>query len=145
MEKWPQETVQIIIPSILGYEKIVLSAVREIARCTGFTAERVEDMGTAVQEACINAIEHGNRGVKNAAVQVTITNTAIKLQIEVQDCGRSPLSTDLGLNQPSLEERIAGTVKKRGWGLYLMRQLADSLEFGKSGNYNIVRLVFQRL
>ncbi|WP_027365005.1 ATP-binding protein [Desulfotruncus alcoholivorax] len=144
MKKWPQETVQITIPSILGYEKIVLSAAGEMARNTGFTAERVEDLCTAVQEACINAIEHGNRGIKNAAVLVTITETSTGLQIEVQDYGREHLPTGLGLKQPNLEERIAGTGKKRGWGLYLMRQLVDGLEFRKAGRYNVIRLVIKR-
>ncbi|MHB8985558.1 MAG: ATP-binding protein [Eubacteriales bacterium] len=136
--------MQITIPSILGYEKIVVNVAGEIARNTGFTSERAEDLCTAVGEACINAIEHGNRGIKNAAVVVTITKTSTGLQIEVQDYGRDHLSADLGLEQPSLEERIEGKSKKRGWGLYLIRQLVDSLEFGKTGGCNVIRLVIER-
>lgn len=144
MKEWPQETVQITIPSILGYENFVVNAAGEIARDTGFTSERAEDLCTALREACINAIEHGNRGLKNASVVVIITQTCTGLQIEVQDYGRDCLPVNLGLEQPNLEERVEGKSKKRGWGLYLIRQLADSLEFGKAGGYNVIRLFMER-
>jgi len=47
-------------PSELGYEVIAREAVGAFARCIGFEKDRVKDLQTALSEACINAIEHGN-------------------------------------------------------------------------------------
>ena len=38
-----------------------MNTAASVARLMGFSDERVEDLKTAVAEACINAIEHGNK------------------------------------------------------------------------------------
>lgn len=45
----------------LGVEKVAMSTAASVAGIMGFSADRVEDLKTAVAEACINAIEHGNK------------------------------------------------------------------------------------
>ena len=47
--------------SRMGYEKVAMSTARPVAKLMGFPEDRIEDLKTAVAEACINAIEHGNR------------------------------------------------------------------------------------
>lgn len=143
MKSWPPKTVQLIIPSVLGYEKIVTGAVKEIAKGAGFGAERIMDLCTAVGEACINAIEHGNRGIPGASVVVAIAELPGIIQVEVQDCGQGHFSPGQVTEQPSLEERIEGGVGARGWGLYLMRQLVDLLEFENKQGHNITRLIIR--
>ena len=53
-------SVEVRLPSRLGYEKVAMSTAAAVAKLMGFKPERVEDLKTAVAEACINAIEHGN-------------------------------------------------------------------------------------
>ena len=55
-----RHTVELKIPSELGYEKVAMAAAGSVAKKMGFTADRVDDLKTAVSEACINAIEHGH-------------------------------------------------------------------------------------
>lgn len=140
MKQWPSNTVQVTIPSQLGYEKIAVLMAGEMARNTGLDADRVMDLCTAVGEACINAIEHGNRGLSGAAVVVTVAYNPGGITVEVQDCGQEQLPGNMGTESPSLEERIEGSASKRGWGLYLIRQLVDILEFVQKPGHNIVRL-----
>jgi len=45
----------------MGFEKVAMSTASSVAKLMGFRDERIEDLKTAVAEACINAIEHGNR------------------------------------------------------------------------------------
>ena len=52
--------MELSFPSELGYEKVAREAVAAFARRLGCDRERVEDLKTALGEACINAIEHGN-------------------------------------------------------------------------------------
>ncbi len=54
-------TVEVRLPSRLGYEKVAMSTAAAVAKLMGFREDRVEDLKTAVAEACINAMEHGNR------------------------------------------------------------------------------------
>lgn len=140
MKRWPAGTMRIVIPSSEGYEKTVAAAVRVFAVGTGLSETRAEDLGTAVSEACLNAIEHGNRGLADAAVVVTVTHHRNELLVEVRDCGRSRLEPDVALTRPDLAERVAGRVPPRGWGIYLMRQLVDAVEFVAAPRHNLTRL-----
>ena len=54
-------SVEVRLPSRLGYEKVAMSTAAAVAKLMGFREDRIEDLKTAVAEACINAIEHGNR------------------------------------------------------------------------------------
>jgi serine/threonine-protein kinase RsbW len=51
--------VEVRLPSRLGYEKGAMSTAASVAKLMGFREDRIEDLKTAVAEACINAIEHG--------------------------------------------------------------------------------------
>src|SRR5579872_7315983 len=76
------ERVEIFLPSTLGYEKVARSAAEAVAQEMGFSDDRIEDLKTAVAEACMNAIEHGNQGSQTAAVTVLLT--AANEQLEVR-------------------------------------------------------------
>ena len=52
--------VELKIPSELGYERVAREAVATVARRLGFSPERLEELKTAVDEACTNAIRHGS-------------------------------------------------------------------------------------
>ena len=56
-----RNVVQLCIPSVLGWERVAVDLAASVARQMGFPSERVEDIKTAVSEATLNAIEHGNR------------------------------------------------------------------------------------
>ncbi len=70
MQVTPGSSVEVRIPSQLGFEKVAMSTAGEMAKLMGFSDDRVDDLKTAVAEACINAIEHGNQ--LNAAIPVGV-------------------------------------------------------------------------
>ena len=67
-----EQTVEVSLPNELGYERIAMECSASFARIAGFVQERIEDLKTAVSEACLNAIEHGNKGRTDARVIVTM-------------------------------------------------------------------------
>ena len=67
--------VQVRLPSELGYEKVAMSTAASMASLMGFSIDRIEDLKTAVAEACINAIEHGNQLNDSLAVGVVLSST----------------------------------------------------------------------
>src|SRR5215510_11725574 len=85
------ERVEIFLPSTLGYEKVARSAAEAVAEEMGFSADRIEDLKTAVAEACMNAIEHGNQEDKTTSVTVLLTAAGEQLEIKVADEGLKPM------------------------------------------------------
>ena len=66
----------------------------------GFREDRVEDLKTAVAEACINAIEHGNRLNEKLNVGVVLSVNADTLEVKVIDDGK-------GMEQAARQDRHA--------------------------------------
>lgn len=130
--------IELHIPSVMGYEKIAMETAASMARRMGFTEDRVEDLKTAVAEACINAIEHGNKRDTSTKVGITLTAEESRLQVTVKDEGK-------GLSQihsPSIESKIEGRDKARGWGIFLIKNLMDEVKFGPSPEGgNVVEMI----
>jgi len=119
--------IRLSIPSLAGYEKIAMNAAAEVARSLGFPAERVEDLRTAVAEACLNAIEHGNKLNLMNRLDVLLKPAATSLTVQVIDNGSG---FDLNLPQTlSLERKISGEESPRGLGLFLIAKLVDHVEY----------------
>ncbi len=120
-----EKNLELHIPNILGFEKIAMDFVASAAKKMGFSGERIEDLKTAVSEACINAIEHGNKMDASMKVGIVLNPEELKLQVTVQDEGN-------GIGQvktPRIEDKIEGKDKTRGWGIFLIKNLVDEVEF----------------
>ena len=127
------------IPSSAGSEKLAMEFVADVARTMNFPPERVEDLKTAVAEACMNAIEHGNHGDAATRVGIRLTAAADRLQVAVQDRAARP-----GIPRaaaPDIETRIEGKAEARGWGIFLIENLMDEVSFKSSEAGNIVDMI----
>jgi serine/threonine-protein kinase RsbW len=136
-----QTTMELSLPSELGYEVIARDAVAAFARRLGVPAERIEDLKTALCEACINAIEHGNSLHPGLRVQVNCRIVGEQLVIDVIDQGVSafaPKGAPL-----TIAEKLAGAGTLRGMGLRLISQLCDESGFvQQAGPGNCFRFAF---
>jgi len=54
-------SVEVRIPSRLGFEKFGTDTAASMARMMGFSRDRIDNLKTSLAEVCINAIEHGNK------------------------------------------------------------------------------------
>ncbi len=127
------EQVEIFLPSTLGYEKVARNAAEAVAEEMGFSADRIEDLKTAVAEACMNAIEHGNQEDRTTSVTVLLTAAPQQLEIKVSDEGLKPIP-DTFPSKPNTDSR--------GWGMFFITHLVDEVEITrlpKGGN--VVRMV----
>ncbi len=134
-----EKSFELHIPSVLGFEKVVVDFVASVGKIMHLPAERIEDLKTAVAEACTNAIEHGNKMKPSARVSVSFTIEESKLQVAVRDEG-------MGIGQitpPNIEHTIAGRKERpRGWGIFLIKSLMDEVEFEtRPGGWNMIRMV----
>lgn len=138
--------VELKIPSELGYERVAREAAATVARRLGYSPERIEELKTAVGEACINAIQHGSRSDARMKVVVVLTANETKLDILVKDpgAGVSPPSEVIA---PDIQAQVEGRAQKVGIGLWLIRQMVDEAYFvenGESGE-NQFRMTIYRM
>ncbi|MGQ9480648.1 ATP-binding protein [Chloroflexus sp.] len=133
--------MQLTIPSILGYEVIARDAVASLAQRFGLAPERINDIKTALCEACTNAIEHGNQADPQRKVRVVCTIDEQHLSIEVCDEGTDPPV----LPKKPVEWPICPSTSFRGRGLMLMAALADEVTVVPDAlTGTCVRLIFYR-
>jgi serine/threonine-protein kinase RsbW len=137
----PSNLIELRIPSELGWERAAMDLAGSVARRMGFPSERVEDIRTAVAEATTNAIEHGNRSDASRTVYIELAPEGASLAINVRDSGGAPIEQASGT--PSLERKLAGDDRARGWGTFLIKSLVDEVEFTSSGDGNVVRMVIR--
>ena len=120
--------VELRIPSELGYEKIAREAVATVARRLSFKEEKIEDIKTAVSEACTNAIRYGSGADARMKVIVTLTADHDKLDILIKDPGAGGLPPK-DVNVPDINGMVAGERRLGGMGLYIIRELVDEAGF----------------
>jgi serine phosphatase RsbU (regulator of sigma subunit)/anti-sigma regulatory factor (Ser/Thr protein kinase) len=134
-----QDTVTFSVPSEIGNERDVMDRVAAIVR-DALPEVRLDALKTAVSETAMNAIEHGNRGQADLEVDVTVRRTAEMISVEIGDYGRGRQHETA---TPDIDLKLAGLQTPRGWGLFLVDELADHVEDFTDGDRHIVRLVMR--
>lgn len=140
------ESLNFYIPNILGSEKIAMERIASVAKRREFSDDQVEDLKTAVSEACLNAIEHGNKMEPGRKVRITLAADGPKLQVSVMDEGKGS-GTKPGdqINPPRIEEKIKGKKKFRGWGIFLIKSLVNEVKFESTPDgRNIVKMTIHK-
>jgi serine/threonine-protein kinase RsbW len=135
-------TVEVRLPSRLGFEKVAMSTAASVAKLMGFRDERIDDLKTAIAEACINAIEHGNRLNEKLSVGVILSAGADALEIKVMDDGKGMKNAP---TKPDIDKKMHGEEDPRGMGMFLIQALVDEAEWvvGTNGKGSYVRLVIR--
>ena len=128
IRKLNDHAVEVSLPSKLGYERIAMDCSASFAKMAGFTPQRIEDLKTAVAEACLNAIEHGNKNHPDTRVLVTMNFKDDRFSVSVKDGGNgiSRLPRD-----KTVMRRIENLEPPKGLGIFLIKQLMDEVEFNK--------------
>ncbi len=133
--------VEVRIPSRLGFEKVAMGTAASMAKLMGFSEDRIEDLKTAVAEACINAIEHGNQMNAAVPVGVVLSMQPGELEVKVLDDGRG-ISTPPTM--PDIDRKMSGEEEARGMGMFLIQALVDEVEWvPQSEGQSFVRLLIR--
>lgn len=122
-------SVELSLPSRLGYEKVAMNTVASVAKLMGFTDDRVEDLKTAVAEACINSIEHGNKLDDTLKVGVILSMKEDSLEVKVRDEGTGVQGE---VHAPDIDKKMHGEESPRGLGMFLIQSLVDEAEWVSS-------------
>lgn len=136
-----EQTIEVDLPSKIGYERIAMQCSASFAKMVGFVPERIEDLKTVVSEACLNAMEHGNKEDPNVRVTVKMNFNDSSITVFVKDEGTGVEKIPA---EPDIKKKIERLETPRGLGIFLIKQLADQVEFNQmTKNGHVVRMVIK--
>jgi serine/threonine-protein kinase RsbW len=125
------EEYEIVVPMGEDTEMISAHAVEDIAKRHDLPAKMINQIKTALVEACINAAEHSLSPDRKIHQKFTVDGE--KLTITVSNRG-------LRLTDKKLPED-AGTAERRGWGLKLMKGLMDDVRLEQTDDGTSVTMI----
>jgi serine/threonine-protein kinase RsbW len=124
-----RSSIELRLPSRLGFEKVAMNTAASVAQLMGFDDDRVEDLKTAVAEACINAMEHGNKLDETLIVGVVMSMSPNSLEVKVLDNGEGPKGHG---TVPDIDKKMHEEEEPRGMGMFLIESLVDEVEWVSS-------------
>ncbi len=127
------------IPSAPGNEREAARQVLAILPSLHLPEARLKRLETAVAEATMNAMEHGNKYDPEKLVDIRVFEERGKLHVHLTDHGGGapiPASTE-----PNLEAKLAGEQSPRGWGLFLIKNMVDGLNMIQGEGTHTIELV----
>ncbi len=130
---------ELSLPSEPGNER---RATEEVARAVsglGVPERTLERLKTAVAEATMNAMEHGNHYRAEVPVVIEVSASDAELSIKITDEGSGPPA--FHSEMPDLEAKLEGTQTPRGWGLFLIKNMVDDMNVTGDEHHHTVELV----
>jgi serine phosphatase RsbU (regulator of sigma subunit)/anti-sigma regulatory factor (Ser/Thr protein kinase) len=128
------------IPSAEGNEQLAVLRVIDAVQPLALPQNLIERIRTAVAEAAMNAIEHGNQYDPNVAARVRVSRARSSLYIRLTDSGSAPLREPPA---PNLDAKLAGLQSPRGWGIFLIRNMTDEMRDIQEEGRHTLELTFQ--
>jgi len=130
------------LPSEPGNEHLAMEKVAGAVEGLGLSERRLEGLKTAVAEATMNAMEHGNRYDPDVPVNIQVCLVKQRLLVRIVDRGGGPPPSPTA-EAPDLEAKLEGTQTPRGWGLFLIERLVDDVRVSGNPNHRTVELVMR--
>jgi serine phosphatase RsbU (regulator of sigma subunit)/anti-sigma regulatory factor (Ser/Thr protein kinase) len=125
-----------------GNERQALARVAEAVRVLNLPTKRLEQLKTAVAEATMNAMEHGNHYQPEKPVSIQVLASHKALSVRVTDHGGTRmLSAHPDIEAPDLEAKLAELQTPRGWGLFLIKNMVDEMHISNDASHHTVELI----
>jgi len=129
-----------------GNERLALARVAGAVKDLSLDGRKLERLKTAVAEATMNAIEHGNGNRPEIPVQVEVTQDGDQIIVAITDQGG--LGAEIGPQtenheEPDLARKLDGDQSPRGWGLFLIRNMVDAMDVTTDGQRHTIWLTMR--
>jgi anti-sigma regulatory factor (Ser/Thr protein kinase) len=133
-----------------GNERLALARVAGTVQGLGLSEARLERLKTAVAEATMNAIEHGNGNRAEIPVEVEVTQKGDEIVVAISDqggenagAGDGDSTGPGGQEEPDLVRKLDGEQSPRGWGLFLIRNMVDAMHVTTDGQRHTIWLTMR--
>jgi anti-sigma regulatory factor (Ser/Thr protein kinase) len=134
--------ISLCVPPELELKKPVVDFFRELMK-RELSEELAEQLGMAIDELLSNAIEHGCKVRPRSAVGLSFIRTARSVVLQLRDAGTGFSLQNLkhaAVNNPPEDPLRHAKFRSRmglrpgGFGIMLVRQIADELIYNEHGN-----------
>jgi anti-sigma regulatory factor (Ser/Thr protein kinase) len=127
------------VPSEPGNERMVIDQVADVVAELNVPSRRLEQLKTAVAEATLNAMEHGNHYRPELPVLIEVLTSQSALAVRITDQGGKEPVPDP--EAPDLDAKLAGLQSPRGWGLFLIKNLVDEMNVTSGETHHTIELI----
>jgi anti-sigma regulatory factor (Ser/Thr protein kinase) len=118
---------------------MAMETVAEAISDLDIRGENLERLKTAVAEATMNAMEHGNHYRAELPVIIEVSASDTQLSVKITDEGSGPPA--FHAETPDLEAKLEGMQSPRGWGLFLIKNMVDDMEVTGDEHHHTVELL----
>jgi serine phosphatase RsbU (regulator of sigma subunit)/anti-sigma regulatory factor (Ser/Thr protein kinase) len=133
---------ELTLPSQPGNERQAMEQVAEAVRELHLPSRRLDQLKTAVAEATMNAMEHGNHYLPNRPVFIQVLASQTALSVRITDHGGTrKLPAHPGTEAPDIEAKLAEQQTPRGWGLFLIKHMVDEMHVSSDTTHHTVELI----
>ncbi len=127
------------LPSAAGNEREAIDRVATAINGAGLDQARLDRLKTAVGEATMNAMEHGNKYAADLSVSIRVLQDADALRVQVTDHGDAGEPAEP--EAPDIEAKLEGRQSPRGWGLFLIKEMVDETHVTTTDGLHTLELV----
>ena len=128
-------TVELKLPILPNMELIATQTADIIANHMHLSEEQAGEITMALIEACINAFEHSKTD-SNVFIHFLIEEDSLIMKVIDQGIGFDKTKVEI----PKIENKMGKEERKRGWGLQLIQELMDSVEFESTSDGTTVTM-----
>ena len=122
--------IELKLPIIANMELVAVQTAEVVAKHMDLSEDKAAEISMALIEACINAFEH-SQAQNNVFIHFILEENSLVIKVIDQGIGFDKAKVEI----PAIENKLGTDERKRGWGLQLIQELMDSVEFesGKDG------------
>ncbi len=128
------------LPSQPGNERLAMQQVEQVVQNVGLSPARIDRLKTAVAEATMNAMEHGNQYREDLPVDIQVLRGPGSVLVRIHDYGSKDIPEYV---EPDLEAKLNGLQSPRGWGLFLVRKMVDEMRVVKDETHHTIELLMK--
>jgi serine/threonine-protein kinase RsbW len=132
----PSPTVELKLPVLPNMELIATQTAEVISRHMSLNETQTAEIGMALIEACINAFEH-SKTKENVYIHFLLENDSLIIKVIDQGIGFDKSKIEI----PKIENKLGKDERKRGWGIKLIEELMDSVEYESNSTGTIVTMI----
>ena len=130
--------VELKLPIIPDIELSATKTAEVISKHMNLSEEKSAEISMALIESCINAFEHS----KTKEIFIHFIVEPDKLTVKVIDKGVCFDKSKVEI--PNIENKLNSDERKRGWGLQLVSELMDSVEYNSDESGTTVTMTKKR-
>ena len=130
--------VELKLPVIPDIELTATKTAEVISKHMNLSEEKSAEISMALIESCINAFEHS----KTKEIFIHFIVEPDKLTVKVIDKGVGFDKSKVEI--PNIENKLNSDERKRGWGLQLVSELMDSVEYNSDESGTTVTMTKKR-